>query len=138
MESQSSVKSAVGDPGIDFGQTPSYLQFVVHSYHYFFDNFAAMKNYSLANDFTSDFKLCYERITFIDLSLIVGLTIVWTLARMMATRYVFKVMHSTDYLTFDTLSQPIVMDSHEFVVKHNNGFKLIYATNCEAIPMMKQ
>ena len=91
--SSSSVKPPVitAEDMIDFNQTPSYTQFLVHSYNYFALNINGFRNYSLTEDLTRDFKLCYERITLLDISLILSLAVVWTLTRFLATRYVFRV-----------------------------------------------
>lgn len=76
---------------IDWNQIPGYSQFIVESYQYFESSFWSLKNYSFNDDFIRDVKICFNRISLFDVLLIVSLTFIWTFARLLATKHVFKV-----------------------------------------------
>ncbi|CAG2108706.1 unnamed protein product, partial [Medioppia subpectinata] len=97
MSSPSSLptmSSAVNSPPIVAnvemsGETPGFVQFFADSYRYFGDNIVALKDYKM-NEFQKDIKFCFERITLWDVSVIIALTIVWTLGRFLVTKHIFK------------------------------------------------
>lgn len=85
------LKQSVINESIDWSQEPTYGQFFLGSFNYFYDHIFSLRDNNITSDFARDFKLCYDRITIQDLILILILTIVWTLARFWTTKAIFKV-----------------------------------------------
>ena len=73
---------------------PSYVEFVVQSYYFFLNSAQYVSNGKYTKEkFRQDLGLLSTQITFIDLLVVVGLSVLLTAARHYITKYIFNVRY---------------------------------------------
>lgn len=108
--------------------SPSYLQFLIGSFNYFYDSFlniffptsssspSTSNSASASPGFISriilDTELCLQNLSFNDVNLIIALSLFWAILRYLTTKHIFKVSFVNIYMIAYVMIYPLYSHSH--------------------------